>query len=410
MLNKNSILLISDDEKFATNLKSKLIFLRKDDVITTSNFNEAEQNLELTLANIVLVHENSSKKETINLIKNLRSNEAICIILLAKEYDEELILTSYDSGIDDFVMSDADAFELVIRVINNIKHNSIKLKTLRNSKILEQLHVIDELTGIYSYNYSQQVIENAIDNNLYKEGIFMIVSPSEETKTTFSIEKMSSAVSKSVRVNDIVTLGRGTRFYIFLPKTDVNGALVVFNKIKENYGENYELRVGISEITNKTFNDFEKDALQALSDALATNTDYVLAEAKETTLDEWLEDTENKPQNYKIFKQIFNKKLEKVISPVFFRLQKTWENKLFETEIEQSTNDNMCIFHLKNKKQDSTLRIIYPGFAKIIVTINHDGLDSPENKEIQLSLPKVTQKELINIVEEFIKDFKYTTE
>ena len=410
MLNKNSILLISDDEKFATNLKSKLIFLRKDDVITTSNFDEAEQNLELTLANIVLVHENSSKKETINLIKNLRSNEAICIILLAKEYDKELILTSYDSGIDDFVMSDADAFELVIRVINNTKHNSIKLKTLRNSKILEQLHVIDELTGIYSYNHSQQVIENAIDNNLYKEGIFMIVSPSEETKTTFSIEKMSSAVSKSVRVNDIVTLGRGTRFYIFLPKTDVNGALVVFNKIKENYGENYELRVGISEITNKTFNDFEKDALQALSDALATNTDYVLAEAKETTLDEWLEDTENKPQNYKIFKQIFNKKLEKVISPVFFRLQKTWENKLFETEIEQSTNDNMCIFHLKNKKQDSTLRIIYPGFAKIIVTINHDGLDSPENKEIQLSLPKVTQKELINIVEEFIKDFKYTTE
>ncbi len=410
MLNKNSILLISDDEKFATNLKSKLIFLRKDDVITTSNFDEAEQNLELTLANIVLVHENSSKKETIELIKNLRSNEAICIILLAKEYDEELILTSYDSGIDDFVMSDADAFELVIRVINNIKHNSIKLKTLRNSKILEQLHVIDELTGIYSYNHSQQVIENAIDNNLYKEGIFMIVSPSEETKTTFSIEKMSSAVSKSVRVNDIVTLGRGTRFYIFLPKTDVNGALVVFNKIKENYGENYELRVGISEITNKTFNDFEKDALQALSDALATNTDYVLAEAKEATLDEWLEDTENKPQNYKIFKQIFNKKLEKVISPVFFRLQKTWENKLFETEIEQSTNDNMCIFHLKNKKQDSTLRIIYPGFAKIIVTINHDGLDSPENKEIQLSLPKVTQKELINIVEEFIKDFKYTTE
>ena len=366
----------------------------------------------LILATLVIIHTifSNSKKETIELIKNLRSNEAICIILLAKEYDEELILTSYDSGIDDFVMSDADAFELVIRVINNIKHNSIKLKTLRNSKILEQLHVIDELTGIYSYNYSQQVIENAIDNNLYKEGIFMIVSPSEETKTTFSIEKMSSAVSKSVRVNDIVTLGRGTRFYIFLPKTDVNGALVVFNKIKENYGENYELRVGISEITNKTFNDFEKDALQALSDALATNTDYVLAEAKEATLDEWLEDTENKPQNYKIFKQIFNKKLEKVISPVFFRLQKTWENKLFETEIEQSTNDNMCIFHLKNKKQDSTLRIIYPGFAKIIVTINHDGLDSPENKEIQLSLPKVTQKELINIVEEFIKDFKYTTD
>lgn len=410
MSDKNSILLISDDKNFAEVLKSKLIFLRKDDAIITSNFDEAEQNLKLSLANIVLVHESTSKTETSELIKFLRQNKDICIILLANAYNEEFILTCYDIGIDDFAMSNAEAFELVIRVVNNIKHNSIKLQALQNSKILEQLHVIDETTGIYNYNYAQQVIENAIDNNLYKDGIFMVISPSESTKLSFSLEKMSNAISKSVRVNDVVTFGRGARFYIFLPKSDINGALVVLNKIKENYGENIEICAGISGIANKSFSDFEKDALQALSDALATNASYILADDKEETLDEWLEDTENEPQNYKIFKQIFNKKLEKVISPVFFRLQKTWENKLFETEIEQSTSDGLCAFHLKNKKQDSTLRIIYPGFAKIIITITHEGLDSPENDEIQLPLTKVTQKELINIIENFIKDFKNTAE
>ncbi len=410
MSDKNSILLISDDKNFAEVLKSKLIFLRKDDAIITSNFDEAEQNLKLSLANIVLVHESTSKTETSELIKFLRQNKDICIILLANAYNEEFILTCYDIGIDDFAMSNAEVFELVIRVVNNIKHNSIKLQALQNSKILEQLHVTDETTGIYNYNYAQQVIENAIDNNLYKDGIFMVISPSESTKLSFSLEKMSNAISKSVRVNDVVTFGRGARFYIFLPKSDINGALVVLNKIKENYGENIEICAGISGIANKSFSDFEKDALQALSDALATNASYILADDKEETLDEWLEDTENEPQNYKIFKQIFNKKLEKVISPVFFRLQKTWENKLFETEIEQSTSDGLCAFHLKNKKQDSTLRIIYPGFAKIIITITHEGLDSPENDEIQLPLTKVTQKELINIIENFIKDFKNTAE
>lgn len=410
MSDKNSILLISDDKNFAEVLKSKLIFLRKDDAIITSNFDEAEQNLKLSLANIVLVHESTSKTETSELIKFLRQNKDICIILLANAYNEEFILTCYDIGIDDFAMSNAEAFELVIRVVNNIKHNSIKLQALQNSKILEQLHVTDETTGIYNYNYAQQVIENAIDNNLYKDGIFMVISPSESTKLSFSLEKISNAISKSVRVNDVVTFGRGARFYIFLPKSDINGALVVLNKIKENYGENIEICAGISGIANKSFSDFEKDALQALSDALATNASYILADDKEETLDEWLEDTENEPQNYKIFKQIFNKKLEKVISPVFFRLQKKWENKLFETEIEQSTSDGLCAFHLKNKKQDSTLRIIYPGFAKIIITITHEGLDSPENDEIQLPLTKVTQKELINIIENFIKDFKNTTE
>lgn len=410
MSDKNSILLISDDKNFAEVLKSKLIFLRKDDAIITSNFDEAEQNLKLSLANIVLVHESTSKTETSELIKILRQNKDICIILLANAYNEEFILTCYDIGIDDFAMSNAEAFELVIRVVNNIKHNSIKLQALQNSKILEQLHVTDETTGIYNYNYAQQVIENAIDNNLYKDGIFMVISPSESTKLSFSLEKMSNAISKSVRVNDVVTFERGARFYIFLPKSDINGALVVLNKIKENYGENIEICAGISGIANKSFSDFEKDALQALSDALATNASHILADDKEETLDEWLEDTENEPQNYKIFKQIFNKKLEKVISPVFFRLQKTWENKLFETEIEQSTSDGLCAFHLKNKKQDSTLRIIYPGFAKIIITITHEGLDSPENDEIQLPLTKVTQKELINIIENFIKDFKNTAE
>lgn len=410
MSDKNSILLISDDKNFAEVLKSKLIFLRKDDAIITSNFDEAEQNLKLSLANIVLIHESTSKTETSELIKFLRQNKDICIILLANAYNEEFILTCYDIGIDDFAMSNAEAFELVIRVVNNIKHNSIKLQALQNSKILEQLHVTDEATGIYNYNYAQQVIENAIDNNLYKDGIFMVISPSESTKLSFSLEKMSNAISKSVRVNDVVTFGRGARFYIFLPKSDINGALVVLNKIKENYGENIEICAGISGIANKSFSDFEKDALQALSDALATNASYILADDKEETLDEWLEDTENEPQNYKIFKQIFNKKLEKVISPVFFRLQKTWENKLFETEIEQSTSDGLCAFHLKNKKQDSTLRIIYPGFAKIIITITHEGLDSPENDEIQLPLTKVTQKELINIIENFIKNFKNTAE
>ena len=232
MSDKNSILLISDDKNFAEVLKSKLIFLRKDDAIITSNFDEAEQNLKLSLANIVLVHENTSKTETSELIKFLRQNKDICIILLANAYNEEFILTCYDIGIDDFAMSNAEAFELVIRVVNNIKHNSIKLQALQNSKILEQLHVTDETTGIYNYNYAQQVIENAIDNNLYKDGIFMVISPSESTKLSFSLEKMSNAISKSVRVNDVVTFGRGARFYIFLPKSDINGALVVLNKIK----------------------------------------------------------------------------------------------------------------------------------------------------------------------------------
>ena len=410
MNDKNSILLISDDDNLSKIIEAKLIFLRATDSIVLSNYQNAIQNLELYYSDVVLIHENSIQSKTIDLIKKLRENKNISIILLVNSYDKNMILASYDAGIDDFAFSTSDDFELVIRTVNNLKHNSIRLKAQRNSKLLEQLFVIDELTGLYNYNYAKQVIENCIDDNLLEVGTFIVFSPSENSKKNFSIEAMANAIFSSIRVDDIATLGRGAKFYIFLPKTSVNGAIVVLNKIKDNYGNDFEICAGISDICHKSFDEMEHDALQALSDAIATNAEYVLAQEKaEDTLDDWLVTDGEAPKNYKIFRQIFNKKMEKVITPVFYRLQKAWEEKLFDTEIDQYTDSEQCVFHLKNNKQDSMLRIVYPGFAKIVIYITHEGLDSPENKEIQLSLTKISQKELIKIVEDFIKEFKYTS-
>ena len=411
MTGKNTILLISDNKDLSEELENKLIFLRHDDTILVSNYEKALNNLEFSRADIVLIHENTSARLTIELIKKLRTNKNLGIILLANSNNSELILASYDAGIDDFALSNAEAFELVVRTVNNIKHNTIKQSSFRNIKILEQLNVIDEITGMYNYSYAKQVIENVIDDNLIDDGSFIVIAPSEESKNQFSVEKMADAVSASIRSDDIATLGRGAKFYILLPKTDLNGAVVVINKIVENYGGNFEVCAGISSIVHKSFDEMERDALKAQSDAAATSAQYVFSSISDggETLDEWLEDADDKPKNYKIFRQIFNKKLEKVITPVFYRLQKAWEEKLFDTEIEQYTDSEQCVFHLKNKKQDSTLRIVYPGFAKIVINITHEGLDSPENDEIQLALTKITQKKLVEIVENFIKDFKYTS-
>lgn len=410
MNDKNNILLISDDINLSKVIEAKLIFLRSNDFIILSGYNDAISKLKYTNADIVLIHENSSKNATIDLIKKIREFKNVCIIFIANSYDKDMILACYDAGINDFTFYTADDFELVIRTVNNIKHNSIKLESYRYVQLLEQLNVIDELTGLYNYNYSKQVIENYIDDNLLDDGVFLAISPSENSKTKFSVENMAKAILASIRVDDIATLGRGAKFYILLPKTDLDGAIVVLNKIKENYGDNFEICGGISNISHKSFEAMEHGALQSLSDAIATNTQYVVAQEKEeNTLDDWLVSDDDEPKNYKIFRQIFNKKMEKVIAPVFFRLQKAWEEKLFDTEIDQYTDSEQCVFHLKNKKQDSMLRIVYPGFAKIVIYITHEGLDSPENKEIQLSLTKISQKELITIVEDFIKDFKYTS-
>ncbi len=406
MNDKNNILLISDDEKFSKILISKLIFLRCNDNIVISKFHEAVNSTRIYAPDIILVH-GHSEIETYNLIKNLRKNKSVRIILISDSYDSEFILSAYDCGADDFILSSAEDFEFVLRIVQNIKNNSVKQMLLRNYHILEQLNVVDSETEIYNYTFAKQVIENYIDDNLLDSGCFVVLGADENSKTKFDIKKMALALKNSTRVDDIITMGKGAKFYLLLPKTDLNKALVVFQKIKESCASDFEICAGISSIAHKNFEQIERDALNAFSNAISTHSEYIFADDdKEDNLNDWLEDSNNTKKGYKIFRQIFNKKMQKVIAPVFYRLQKSYEEKLFKTEIEQYTNEEQCVFNLRNEKLESTLRIVYPGFAKIIVYITHEGLDSPENREIQLALTKISQKELGKIVEDFIKEFK----
>ncbi len=394
-----NILLISDDNEYANRLAEKLIFLRKDDSIQVSSLQNALNQVVISRCEIVLVHE-----ADIEFLEELRKNENITIILISDS--QKLITEAYDLGIDDFISPKAKGYEFVLRIVNNIKHNSKRVAEFRNLRLLEQSEIIDELTGIYRYAYSRQVIENFIDDNLLVDGTFIVISPSQKDKPKFNIEKMASAVKSSLRVTDITTSGRGVNIYILLPKTDAVGAVAILDRIKENLNGEFEICAGIADIADKSFPKFEREALKALSEALSTEQEIIFVKEKEKTLDEWLVDEDVTDKNYKIFRQLFNKKLEKVITPVFYRLQKAYEEKLFNTVIEQYTDSEQCVFRLKSDKRESVLTILYPGFAKIVINIVHSGLDTPENREIKLALTKVTQKELADITEDFIKEFK----
>lgn len=410
MNNKNNILLISDDKNLSVVLAKKLLFLRKNDNVIVSDYAKALNNVRVSMPEVVLIHENSEKFKTLTLISELKDvNNELGVILLVNTHDGEFILNSYDAGITDFTSVNSDDFELVIRSVNNMKTASLKHKSQRNFRLLLQNGIVDELTGFYSYKYSKSVIQNEIDCNLIDFGTFLALEPDEESKAAFSAEKFAFALQKSIRAYDVITLGKGTKFYVLLPKTDFNGALAVIKKIKENYSANLKLNAGITDISYKGFEQMEHEVLKALAECAYSKKEYVFAEVVEETLDEWLDVDNSTNKNYKLFRQIFNKKMDKVIAPVFFRLQKSYEEKLFDTEIEQFTNEEQCVFKLKNKKQESSLRIVYPGFAKIVIYITHEGLESPENKEITLSLSKITSKELIKITEDFIKEFKYTS-
>lgn len=386
------ILLVSDDNDFAQKLDEKLVFLRKNDEIIISDYASA---LDLIgECSVVLVHENSTFEQTLSMIKDLRKKKEISIILVANSNNENLILESADLGVDDFILANAENFEFVLRIVHNIEFSVLKQLSQGYIKLLKQVNVVDDYSGLFNFDNCQQILKEQ------KNGIFMAISPCDKMK--FSLDEVGFAIKFAIRKNDIAFIGRGSNFYLYLKDTDFEGAKNVFDKINTKI----KISAGVADISGKTLEKFEKEAQDALIEAQKTEQKFVVHQTKENTLDEWLADT--KSGNYKLFRKLFNTKLEKVITPVFYRLQKSYEDKLKNTEIIQFTTDEQCVFELKNKNIKSSLRIIYPGFAKIIVTIKHEGFDSPENSEISLPLDKITQKELVEIVENFIKEYKET--
>lgn len=396
-----NILLVGDDEKFLEQLTSKLVFLRKNDILSKSDYKDAQNNVILKNPDVILICENTLNDETIDLIKIIRRKTDCLIILAAKNKNQDFILSCYDLGIDDFVCEDIPDYELVIRLIHNKKYNTLKNKNDMYFSILKQMKVVDKVSGVYNYDYAGLVTENYINTNNIIDGSFMAISPSHKSRPYFSAEDLLETIQNNIRKDDILTFGKELNYYLFMPNTDMNGAVAVLSKI--NSKVDFEICGGISDIRNKPFKVFERDALKALGETLTLEKDFTFAENESfDATNDWLDDG----KNYKLFKQMYSKKLQKVVAPVFYKLQSAYEEKLFDTEIDQYACFENCVFSLKSKKGNSSLKMVYPGFNKVIILITHEGLDSPENREIQIPLSKITQREMVYIVEDFIKEYR----
>ena len=401
----DNILLVTDDENVAENVLSKLVLLRESDSIAVCDYKMAKKMLENPTVSIVLVHALKDNEKTLSFLNSIISSEYE-IILLVNDYEQDFILAAYDLGVSDYYSIKSDSYEMLIRTVNCFKSRSLKVRFARNFALLKQLGVVDDETGFYKYKYSRELLAEFIKDKRIQNGMFIVLILDESCKTRFSADKLSKAIKKSVRCDDIVSVVKGGKFYIILPNVDKLGAFAVVNKVQDVLGEKLIVRAGVCKIGNKSFDRMEKEAFAALSEACQTNETSVFLEDHVKTLDEWLEDDEKDEKNFKLFKNAYNNKLDRVIAPVFFRLQKAYEEKLFHTKIDQYSDELQSVFQLKHDDRESRLKITYPGFAKIMIYITHEGLDTPENKEISLNLNEVTQKEIAKIVEDFIKDFK----
>lgn len=406
MKNK-SIILISDNKKVETELAEKLLLLRNSDDIETLGFDAIQDLFKKYYTDVILLDSYGRETSIETQIRYIKEQDRhVFLILLSKSSEPDFIAGMYDCGIDDYILPSSTPADILIKVVNAIKRAEERRIAYKNELLLKELDVISSESGFYTERCANELINQEFE--ALADGVFMIVTYDELDRARFSLDALRSALSLSVRKSDTVVELKTSKFYILLPNTDINGGIAVFRKIKENLQEAFRLKAGIEKITSKDFRIIEQKASAALSEAMLSANDYCIYTEKEQALQEkdWNIEIEPEKKDFKLFRQKFLKKTENVITPVFYRLQKVFEDELPDTKIEQSTDEFQCIFHLKSLKQTSRLTIVYAGLGKIVLYITHSGLDSPENREIVLPLKDLTEKSLSDIVCTFVEEYK----
>lgn len=412
MPTESSIVLITNNEEVAQVLKPKLVLLREIDNILPIKYTDAIEQIKEALPKVVLLHGSDENDKCLELIKKIKTDPEIkdcAVLLIVDRYDQDFILSAYDENITDYFSLSADDAEILMRIIWCIKKSELVGKLKKQYHLLKELGVIDKATGFYTQEYCDKIFKTEFETlkKLEIEGTLLLVSASEESKIKLDPLALAKAIKNSTRESDIIIHEKANRFYILLGKTNLKGSFTVWDKIKRNVGEMYTLSAGVAVVGNKKPEQIKTELINALTEANSTNQDLVIVNEEETNLSgNWLDKINANQKNFKLFKQAFNKKLEKVITPVFFQVQKAYEEKLFETKIEQSSNASLSSFLLKKGDCLSELKITYPGFSKINIDFVHQGFDSPENKRISLDLTELDEKKLTEILEKFINEFK----
>lgn len=409
MIDNNNIILITDNPETEKIVLEKLVLLRKNDNIRTCTYSNIKNALRESLFSLVILVEDEDVDLTLKYVKTIKQvNPDVEVLLVLNKINLELILKAYDDGIYDYLSINSDDYDFMIKAVNCFKYRMQKDENSRNQKFLKVMGVIDSKTGLYHQKYLKDVFIDLTEDLKIRYGTFTILSLDDSNKTKVSTNRLARVLKANLREDDIIAQARGGKFYIILPNIDLIGTKTVLQKIQDKMGENFKLRAGISKIGINSFETLEKNSNDGLVSALQNDVLAVCLEDNIDVQNTWLEDdvSETKTKEYKLFKNAFTNKMENVITPIFYRYQKTYETKLTNTQVSQYANNIECVFSLKNDKVHSELVLMYDGFAKFKLEINHSGLDSAENTKSEVPLNKLTDKLLISLLRQLKDEYK----
>ena len=385
------IVLISDDSDFFDYISPKLI-LRKSDELFRFSFKNIPEEFQSFLASLLIINSENAENKTLELLSKIKE---IPSIVFTFNENENFKLNAYKSGMCEYVTIMTPDDELQAKMIPLLTTATLIEKNKQYRDMLVKNNLISQENDVYTdYN-------NIIDNELEKinitstPAVLAAISTNDKTKKQI-FEKI---ILGNIRKTDILMNFAPNKYFLILYNTDLNSSQKIIDKIKIAMPE--KVFSGLSNIIGKNRQQIVNEVLNKLHQEINYDKDY--SRTNKNPLKE-LGATE---ENFKAFKKEFQKKLEQIITPVFYHFHQKYNNPNEGLNIELLSGEDFRTIRLRNRIATGNFKITSPGYSKINIDISYQLSKghAPNPKRITIAPDELEGGLLTDLLEQFIIEF-----
>ncbi|MFK5891988.1 MAG: diguanylate cyclase [Pseudomonadota bacterium] len=243
-MKKKTILVVDDT---ITNLDILVELLDGYDVIEAANGVDALEIVSEELIDLILLDIMMPDMDGFEVCQKLKSNEDtkdIPIIFITAKADEDSIEQAYDMGGIDYITKPFKPKELLARVKRELKMQALIHDLEASQEELKILASTDPMTKLYNRRYFSKISEHILNlakrDDTYISIMMLDIDKFKNVNDTCGhkvgddvIITLASSLQQFTRKSDIVCRFGGEEFLILLPKTNIDGAVVIAQNIRE---------------------------------------------------------------------------------------------------------------------------------------------------------------------------------
>lgn len=412
MSNSNSILIVGNNKDDIALLRTKLSLLRNIDNIVESTEHDAVAKCRQYMPETIILIDTNNDKKLINLCSNIKQDEqlkSIPVLFIIKSYDEDFMLSAFDAGMNEYVSFSASDAETLMRVIWCIKKGDFLRDLDQKKSLLSDLGVFNIQLNSYTPNYTENIFSSEINKAIkYNSPLtLMAIGLAKNNTNTIEHETLAKIINKAIRNVDIIGMPstpQSNMFFVILPNTEKQGAYKIFERIQKSLTEGMQVCAGACELEIT-------DSYATLSFRANQSFDLALSKGYNNIVINNIEPTENNLQskkNFKLFKQIFNKKISTLITPVFEQAKTQLKLRYPEPiAIEHFTTQGKCYFSIKDtpNNNEAVLKISDLGLSKVSIDTFYTKQGSQSNQRDTFDIQEIDKTKLLEFIETITKEF-----